>query len=249
MIKKFYKRKKYKGIRNRPEMNRWAVSIKINGEYIEIGCFFRLQDAIEAYDKKAIELYGSKAITNKQLIIDGILDPIPENLDFQIPKVIDLPNEIWKDISNYKDIYMVSNFGRVKSLVANKNCHREKLLKTRKSIGGYHQAKLRGKDYYVHRLVCETFIPNPNNYPQTNHKDLNKENNMIENLEWVTGSQNIVHFVKIKGHPLAKLRAIDALNIREKYIKGIKIAEIVKEYNVTRPTIDAIIKRKTYKYV
>ena len=247
MIKRFYKRKKYKGIRTLP--NRWAASIKINGEYVQIGCFFRLRDAIEAYDKKAIELYGSEAVTNKQLILDGVLDSIPENLDFQIPKVINLPNEIWRDISNYKDIYMVSNFGRKKSLIANKNCHREKLLKTRKNVSGYHQVKLRGDDYYVHKLVCETFIPNPNNYPQTNHKDLNKENNMVENLEWVTGSQNIVHFIKIKGHPLAKLKATDALDIRRKHTEGTKIIEITKEYSVTRQTIIAVIDRKTYKYV
>lgn len=61
---------------------------------------------------------------------------------------------------------------------------------------GYHEIILNGKPYRVHRLVAEAFIPNPNNLPCVNHKDGNKKNNCVENLEWVTYSENTIHSFK-----------------------------------------------------
>ena len=61
---------------------------------------------------------------------------------------------------------------------------------------GYHEVILNGKQYRVHRLVAETFIPNPNNLPCVNHIDGNKQNNSVENLEWVTYSENTIHSFK-----------------------------------------------------
>ena len=61
---------------------------------------------------------------------------------------------------------------------------------------GYHEVILNGKQYRVHRLVSEAFIPNPNNLPCVNHKDGNKQNNSVDNLEWVTYSENTIHSFK-----------------------------------------------------
>ena len=61
---------------------------------------------------------------------------------------------------------------------------------------GYHEVILNGKQYRVHRLVAEAFIPNPNNLPCVNHIDGNKQNNSVENLEWVTYSENTIHSFK-----------------------------------------------------
>ena len=58
---------------------------------------------------------------------------------------------------------------------------------------GYMQVKVSGKQIYVHRLVAQAFIPNPDNKPQVNHKDGNKANNNVNNLEWVTNKENISH--------------------------------------------------------
>lgn len=98
-------------------------------------------------------------------------------------------NEIWKDIESYED-YQVSTCGRVKSLKFGK----EKFLKLKKHRGGYIQVNLwkdgNRKQYSVQRLVAIAFIANPENKPHVNHKDENKENNCVWNLEWCDAKYN-----------------------------------------------------------
>ena len=94
-------------------------------------------------------------------------------------------NEVWKDIPNYEGIYQVSNLGNVKNVIKNK------ILKFGYSHNGYRIVCLKGKMFRVHRLVAETFLNNIDNLPYVNHKDENKENNNVENLEWCTASYNL----------------------------------------------------------
>lgn len=95
-----------------------------------------------------------------------------------------MKKEIWKDILGYEGLYQVSNFGRVKSLKFGK----ERILKLTKDKDGYLIVNLyknnKSKTFKVHRLVAEAFIPNPDNLPQVNHKDEDKSNNILSNLEW-----------------------------------------------------------------
>ena len=116
--------------------------------------------------------------------------------------------EIWKDIEGYEGLYQVSNMGSVKTLrriVAHSTGHNkilnEKVLKGGIYPNGYKFVCLRkentNKNIMIHRLVAQAFIPNPNNKPQVNHKDGNKLNNCVSNLEWCTPSENLKHAIDI----------------------------------------------------
>ena len=119
--------------------------------------------------------------------------------------------EIWKDIAGYEGLYQVSNLGRVRSVKHGKI----RLLKLGTDGHGYFQIKFsRGgkmKEFPVHRLVAEAFIPNPSNFPVVNHKDENPANNTVNNLEWCTVKYNTNYgscqgrrSAKILNGPLAK---------------------------------------------
>ena len=97
--------------------------------------------------------------------------------------------EIWKDIEGYEGLYQVSNMGRVRSLRNNI------ILKSKIERSGYERVNLSvnniHKDYYIHRMVATAFISNPNNCPIVNHKDEDRTNNRVDNLEWCTQKYNI----------------------------------------------------------
>lgn len=102
-------------------------------------------------------------------------------------------NEIWRDINNYEGLYQVSNYGRIKRLGNAKNM-KEKILRPIKHSRGYLRIGLHKngfqKDYFIHRLVAQAFIINSINLPEVNHRDENKHNNKVCNLEWCSSKYN-----------------------------------------------------------
>ena len=109
-----------------------------------------------------------------------------------------MKKEYWKPVVGYEGHYQVSNFGRVKSIKFGK----ERILKPGTNKYGYLLVMLckdgKVKGFTVHRLVAEAFLPNPHNYPCVNHKDENKQNNNVSNLEWCSAQYNNTYGTRIE---------------------------------------------------
>jgi hypothetical protein len=119
--------------------------------------------------------------------------------------------EVWKGIPGYEGQYQVSNTGFVRSLprtFVNTRGERRslqgKVLDYRKARHGYAMASLyrqmKFKNFKVHRLVAAAFLENPLDKPEVNHKNLDKTDNRVENLEWVSPKENIQHAIR-NGRP------------------------------------------------
>lgn len=149
--------------------------------------------------------------------------------------------ESWKQIDGYKPIYQVSNLGRIRSLARATNAHggvfhrKERLLKFSKSRLGYLLVYLYSEDgkkrtIPVHQIVAKTFIPNPENKPEVDHKDGDKTNNIIDNLRWVTHKENC-------ANPTTAKKQKVYIRERAKHKKAIAAYTLTGEFVGTWPTI------------
>lgn len=131
--------------------------------------------------------------------------------------------EVWKDIKGYEGLYQVSNYGRVKSLQRDeKFCKRpETILKPFVCGSGYQEIILHSrrarKPLLIHRLVAEAFIPNHDGKKEVNHKNGNKLDNSVDNLEWATPSENQIHSRRILKNNCSKKRAIVCVETGEMF--------------------------------
>lgn len=121
-------------------------------------------------------------------------------------------DEIWKRIKDYEDLYEVSDWGSVR------NCQTGLVLKPYINSCGYKNVKLykagKRKRFSVHRLVAEAFIPNPKNLPQVNHKNEDKTDNRVENLEWCTNKYNHNYGTRTERAAKSKSKKIYQYNLK-----------------------------------
>lgn len=152
---------------------------------------------------------------------------------------------IWKDVISYEGLYKITNRGKVYSVKS------MKFLKGDVDRYGYLHYVLYNstgrKHHTAHRLVAIHFIDNPNGLPEVNHKDGNKLNNKVKNLEWVTSQENndhrfisLGHTYKGENNPSVKLTTIAVIDIKEAISKGEPQHSIAKRFSISRSTISMI---------
>lgn len=138
-------------------------------------------------------------------------------------------HENWKPIKNYEQLYEVSSFGNVRN-------SQNKTLKT-KSINsnGYYRVDLwqnnKVKRLFIHRLVAEAFVPNPNNLPCVNHIDMDKKNNNVSNLEWCTQKENMEFASLFSDNFKKRNRPVIQYDLDNNYLKEYKTIKEASEIN------------------
>ena len=160
----------------------------------------------------------------------------------------DIEGEIWKAVSGHSK-YLVSNIGRIRDPHGRINTpvkHRQ----------GYLRVSVDGKDLLVHRLVADTFLPNPEHKATVNHINANKADNRVENLEWATQSENNQHAVRLNLRPYTKKmwdRATEGYkvskrqvtSIKELYKSGVTQSELAEVFHISRAQVCRIVNNKS----
>lgn len=144
-------------------------------------------------------------------------------------------NEIWRDVVGYEDTHQVSNLGRVRvkeriiDTSTGKRKYKSKLLRIQTSIGGYKfvilVVKNNRKTAYIHRLVAEAFIFNPDNLPCVNHIDEDKSNNIVDNLEWCTVAYNNTYGTRLERVSKTRSKPIIQLSLE---------GDLIREWDSTK---------------
>lgn len=146
-------------------------------------------------------------------------------------------DEIWVDIIGYEKLYMVSNYGRVKSL-GNDKSRKDKILKQNKDSGGYLFVKLSKngvrKPYLIHILVAIHFIPNPECKSDVHHIDHNKENNNFDNLIWLTRKEHLAEHPDIRKSAGKAARKVKSKHINQFTRDGLFIRAWYSSYDIQR---------------
>jgi Mn-dependent DtxR family transcriptional regulator len=165
-------------------------------------------------------------------------------------------NKEWRPVLGYEGLYEVSNYGEVKSLTRKRSCGKgfyyqeERILKQTFTTTGYKKVELskdgKRKSLKVHRLVAIAFIPNPFNKEEVNHIDGDKINNNVNNLEWVTSSENSIHAIKT-GLKKIKYNYSKELLYDMYVTKNMTMADIARELGIDAPSVKRCLVNNGFK--
>lgn len=222
--------------------------------------------------KENCKYFGNNAMARKFKVSESVIQSILDHQEWKFTKDIQndptiftktLPdydkNEIWKNVFEYEDLFMISNTGRTWSKRS------KKILVTRISDGGYkYFGTIIGgrngikKTLFIHRMVADAFIENTYGKPFINHIDGVKTNNHVNNLEWVTHQENIDHAVETglvkcgEESSCVKLTEDDVRYIKKNHKKGCSVfgeLALSKLFGVDKSTIGHIIHGRTWKHI
>ncbi len=169
---------------------------------------------------------------------------------------------MWKKVVGFENEYEVNELGEIKTIsISFKSSHPGKILKPTRTKNGYYIVRLwkNAQPYprYVHRVVAEAFLTASPHARDVNHKDGNKANNRVENLEFVTRAENNLHAYRVLGkkaavktgeaHPGSKLTRAAVQAIRAEYPTVKSYAALAKKYSVDWTTIKSVILFRTWK--
>lgn len=183
-----------------------------------------------------------------------------------------MEEEIWKDIDGYDGVYKISSIGRIVradrirtriTKLGKTSYIKEpsKIMKKCLDVDGYSVTRItkdgQRKFFKVHRLVAMAFIPNPENKSEVNRINFIKDDNRVENLEWVTPKENVNHMVSNgrnnvshgESHYASKFKESDIIEIREMYANGVVQRRLSEKYNCCPRTICSIVHGETWKCV
>jgi len=172
--------------------------------------------------------------------------------------------EIWRDVDGFEGVYQVSNLGRVRRI-----CERYDSIKADKRLNRILREKRAGRDYkmvcltwqkrreyrFIHRLVATAFLDNPKGLPEVNHKNADKSDNRVGNLEWITVSENHRHAaesgIAYRGvlNGSAKLTPEKVREARRLNEAGVTRSELAKRYGVVYGTISDAIAGRTWGWL
>lgn len=169
--------------------------------------------------------------------------------------IIQIPTNNWHKVAGYEGLYWVDSTGKIKNP---KRIRTNVVGKNGYVYVDLYKNNIR-KKVLVHRLVAQTFLPNPNNYPNVCHKDDNPLNNTVDNLFWGTQKMNVVDMMTKKrngytahtgeSNGFARLSSDSVISVKKMLSDGIPCSEIAKIFNVDRTTISSIKRGITWRHL